>query len=87
MNHSYEEIRGASFKVLAGDTSSLDQYNHLKIKVGKVLDKYDNIQQKPPSGYPADSALSKEDSEILREVFWDLFRQGIVTWGTAYFFE
>ena len=83
MSHSYEEIRDASFGVISKDTSptSLKQYNDLKIKVGKVLDEYDGTTQKPPSRYPADTALSKEDSEILREVFWDLFRQGIVTLG------
>ena len=83
MSHSYEEIRDASFGVLSKDTrpTSLKQYNDLKIKVGKVLDEYDGTTQKPPSPYPADTALSKEDSEILREVFWDLFRQGIVTLG------
>lgn len=84
MSHSYEEIRDATFDVLSGRVSSnysLDHYPHLKIEVGKVLDTYDNIPQKTPSNYPADSALSKDDSETLREVFWDLFRQGIVTLG------
>jgi len=84
MSHSYEEIRDATFKVISedtGSTSSLEQYNNLKIKVGETLDKYDNIPPKPRTSYPADNALSIEDSEILREVFWDLFRQGIVTLG------
>lgn len=84
MNHSYEEIRSAAFDVLAGRghaQHSLDQYPHLKIEVGKVIDEYDQTPPKPPSSHPADSALNKADSEILREVFWDLFRQGIVTLG------
>ena len=84
MSHSYEEIRDATFKVISedtGSTSSLEQYNNLKIKVGETLDKYDNIPPQPRTSYPADTALSIEDSEILREVFWDLFRQGIVTLG------
>ena len=84
MNHSYEEIRDATFEVLSGrvDSSySLDQYEHLKIEVGKVLDSYDKLPPKPPSSYPADSALTEEDAETLREVFWDLFRQGILTLG------
>ena len=84
MSHSYEEIRSATFEVLSGRTStsySLDQYSHLKIEVGKVLDEYDKLPPKPPSSYPADSALTKEDAETLKEVFWDLFRQGILTLG------
>jgi hypothetical protein len=84
MSHSYEEIRSATFEVLSGRTSreySLDQYAHLKIEVGKTVDKYDKLPAKPPSSYPADSALTKEDAETLREVFWDLFRQGILTLG------
>ena len=83
MAHSYEEIRDASFQVLSKITSptSLRQYNDLKIEVGKVLDEFDGRSQRPPSTYPAETALGKEDSEILREVFWDLFRQGIVILG------
>ena len=83
MRHSYEEIRSAAFEVLskAGKGQSIKQYSDLKIEVGKVLDKYDNIQPKPPRSYPADDALSKEDAETFREVFWDLFRQGIITLG------
>lgn len=83
MPHSYEEIRDASFQVLSKITSptSLGQYYNLKIAVGKVLDEFDGRSQSPPSRYPAESALSKEDSEILREVFWDLFRQGIIILG------
>jgi hypothetical protein len=84
MSHSYEEIRDATFKVISEDTGShslLEQYNHLKIKVGEALDEYDKIPPKPPTPFRADNALSREDSEILREVFWDLFRQGILTLG------
>lgn len=84
MGHSYEEIRGATFDVLSGRVSSsypLDHYPNLKIEVGKTLYTYDNIPPKPPSIHPADIALSQDDSETLREVFWDLFRQGIVTLG------
>ena len=84
MSHSYEEIRSATFEVLSGRASTsylLDQYSHLKIEVGKALDEYDKLPPKQPCSYPADSALTKEDAETLREVFWDLFRQGILTLG------
>ena len=83
MSHSYEEIRSAAFEVLAGDTSeySLDQYNHLKIEVGKLLDQYDGASPKIPGAYPADTALNDEDADLFRQVFWDMFRQGIITLG------
>jgi hypothetical protein len=84
MKHSYEEIRDATFNVLSErvpSTYSLNQYHHLKIEVGKVLDAYDKLPPKPPRSYPAEDALTKEDAETLREVFWDLFRQGILTLG------
>jgi hypothetical protein len=82
MKHSYEEIRDATFNVLSGRVkTTLDQYNDLKIEVGNVLDAYDKLLPKPPRSYPADDALTKEDAETLREVFWDLFRQGILTLG------
>ena len=84
MKHSYEEIRDATFNVLSGrvpSTYSLNQYHHLKIEVGKVLDAYDKLPPKPPRSYPAEDALTEEDAETLREVFWDLFRQGILTLG------
>ena len=79
MSHSYEEIRSATFEVLSGrarTSYSLDQYPHLKIEVGIVLDEYDKLPSKLPSSYPADSALTKEDAETLREVFWDLLDKG-----------
>jgi hypothetical protein len=84
MKHSYEEIRDAAFHVLSGSVRpdySLDRYHHLKIEVGKVLDARDELPPKPPRSYAADDALTTEDAETLREVFWDLFRQGIVTLG------
>jgi hypothetical protein len=84
MTHSYEEIRAAAFDVLSGrvrPSYSLDQYQHLKIEVGRALDAYDRLVPKPPRPYPGDDALAEQDAEIFREVFWDLFRQGILTLG------
>lgn len=46
------------------------------------MDEYDRLPPKQPSRYyQPGSTLTKEDAETLREVFWDLFRQGIVTLG------
>lgn len=85
MIHTYEEIRSAAFEVLAGDTSDcpFDDYHQLKIEVGKLLDLHDNALPKPPGAYPADSALNDDDADLFRQVFWDMFRQGIITLGMS----
>ena len=84
MIHSYEEIRNAALDVLVGrikPSYSPDQYTHLMIGVAEVFAQ----QQTEPgqavqiSGTPAE--LRREDRELFLEVFWDLFRQGIITLG------
>lgn len=82
MPHSYEEIRSAALDILAGrekapcDTS---QYEHLKLGVGEVFARREGRIQLGHFGatYP----LDRQDSEIFLELFWDLFRQGIITLG------
>lgn len=84
MAHSYEEIRSATCDLISGKESgsySASRFDHLKISVGEVLDRRDNKAPKPPSTYPADTALDADDTETLMEVFWDLFRDGIITLG------
>lgn len=84
MSHSYEEIRSATFDVLAGRVSSpyeANQYAHLKIAVGKALREREGQPEPPPGAYPADSALDHADADLLLEVFWDLFRDGVITLG------
>jgi hypothetical protein len=84
MSHSYEEIRSATFDVLAGRVTTsfgADEYNHLKIGVGKALRCRDGQPEPPPGPYPADSALDRADADLFLEVFWDLFRDGVITLG------
>ena len=78
MDHSYEELRSATLDILAGrERASYDpsQYEHLKISVADVL-KSRNIGQRS-----VNARLSPNDSELFLELFWDLFRQGIITLG------
>ncbi len=80
MDHSYEEIRRAAIDILAGrEPYHYDpvQYTSLKIEVAKVLEKRDG-NSAPVVGNPQ---LSSNDRDIFLEVFWDLFRQGIITLG------
>lgn len=84
MAHSSEEIRSAALDVLAGRVKCEYELNHfanLKIGVGKALRERDGLSPKPPTSYPADSALESRDADIFLEVFWDLFRDGVISLG------
>jgi hypothetical protein len=84
MTHSPEEIRSAALDVLAGRVKceyELNQFAHLKIGVGKALRERDGLPPQIPTTYPADSALESQDADIFLEVFWDLFRDGIISLG------
>jgi hypothetical protein len=78
MEHSYEEIRKIALDILA-EREKLSynpyQYEQLRNGVGSILKERETGQR------PAVFIMSPEDSEIFLEVFWDLFRQGIITLG------
>ena len=81
MDHSYEEIRSVALDLLAGREKvnlALSQYEHLKMSVAAVLEKRGETAR---SSYGNRVNLSPGDSELFREIFWDLFRQGIITLG------
>jgi hypothetical protein len=83
MPHSYEEIRSAALDILAGREKTVyapSQYEHLKLGVGEVFAKRDGRIQ--PGSYGATYPLDRQDEEIFLELFWDLFRQGIITLGS-----
>ncbi len=81
--HSYEEIRMAALDIIAGrERTSFDniQFEDLALGVAQVISVRDGHHVSignVPGGYQ----LSKTESEIFREVFWDFFRQGIITLG------
>ena len=84
MPHSYEEIRSATLDVLAGRVATqytANQYAHLKIGVGKALRGRDGLPEPAPGAYPADSSLEQADADLFLEIFWDLFRDGVITLG------
>lgn len=79
MPHSYEEIRGAALDILAGrETVQYPpvQYEHIKLGVAEVFARREGrpFQGRPPQ-------LDSSDSELFLEVFWELFRQGVITLG------
>jgi len=79
MAHSYEEIRKVAIDLLSGHESptySLIQYEHFRLGVGEVF-----ARRESKTADLHSSQLDSEDNEIFLEVFWDLFRQGIITLG------
>jgi hypothetical protein len=83
MDHSYEEIRAAALDVLAGREQvpyEPSQYQHISIGVAEVFARRERpVSETTGSRQPFH--LSPADRELFLEVFWDLFRQGIITLG------
>ena len=82
MPHSYEEIRSAALDILAGrERVSIDpnQYEHLKLGIGEAFARREGRIQ--PGHHGARYPLDRQDDDIFLELFWDLFRQGIITLG------
>lgn len=78
MDHSYEELKDTALDILAGrerGSYGCDQYEHLKIGIAEVLESRARGQR------VVNARLSNHDSELFLELFWDLFRQGIITLG------
>ncbi len=79
MGHSYEEIRTVAIELLSEHENPnypLTQYEHFRLSVGGVFARREGREIDPQ--YPP---LDNEDNEFFLEVFWDLFRQGIITLG------
>lgn len=80
IRHSYEEIREAVLHLLRKSLSMGSQYRNLEGDLARFF------EQKGEPGGRSDllggQALSPSDAETFLEVFWDLFRQGIITLGS-----
>jgi hypothetical protein len=84
MNHSFEEIRSAAIDLLSGRESAshdLNQYEHLLLAVSDVFQRRDGSAPRLQHFSTAQATLSNHDREIFLEVFWTLFREGIITLG------
>ncbi len=82
MPHGYEEVRATVLDLLSGrESASLpsDQYHRLRQCIGEVFARREGRVQ--PGQVGATYPLDAQDQETFREVFGDLFRQGIVTLG------
>lgn len=82
MPHSYEELRSIALDILAGRERvpyEPSQYEHLSLGIGQVFAQREGRIQ--PGHFGATYPLDAQDRETLLELFWDLFRQGIITLG------
>ena len=79
MPHSYEEMRAVALDILAGRENVQHppvQYEHIKLGIAEVFGRREGLPREP-----LPPQLDRVDSEIYLEVFWELFRQGIITLG------
>jgi hypothetical protein len=83
VDHTYEEIRKVAIDILSGkEKVRYDpcQFESFRVGIAEVIQN----REAPPNsrvdniGTPR---LSDNDDLFFQEVFWDLFRQGIITFG------
>lgn len=83
--HSYEELRGIVIDILLKREQvnyEPTQYVNLVTDVAGVLDRRSRPADQPsPYGRADCIPLDPRDAELVRDVFWDLFRQGFITLG------
>ena len=87
MNYSYEELRNLTVNILSKETFYGEHVNQLS-KLFRVIDQHlldEKRRQNPdvsiPNGPSGRNVIDNDDSEAITEIFWDLFRQGIITPG------
>jgi len=81
--HSYEEIREIIIDVMLGPASIGGQFQDLLEHTARTLARRHNAPALPTgSAYPgAGIQLHPDDSNLVLEIVWDLFRQGVITLG------
>lgn len=82
--HSYEELRDVVMDVLHQGIAGNNQYETLVENVARVISKREGSGVNLGTGMAyqgAAGALHPHDRDKLLEIFWDLFRQGVITLG------
>jgi len=77
MPHSYEEIRSVVLDIFSGREKvriQASNYHNLNSAIAEVFERREGRHSVQPR-------LDNLDSDISLELFWDLFRQGIITLG------
>jgi hypothetical protein len=81
--HSYEELRNVMLDVLTSGGGG-NQYLTLIERTARVINQRENSNVDLGTGViyqGASTALHPHDRDLMLEIFWDLFRQGIITLG------
>src|SRR5271166_4780488 len=81
--HSYEEIRDVVIYIMQNaHTNGVNEFGKLSDLTALALYKRDGVAQSRRSfSHGASAQLHPKDSEIMLEIVWDLFRQGVITLG------
>jgi hypothetical protein len=83
-DHSFEEIRAAALDLLAErerSTLPLVNYHNLLVGIGEVFTRREFKRGQVLPVSLGGAQLSQGDSDLFLEVFWGLFREGVVTLG------
>jgi|HubBroStandDraft_5_1064220.scaffolds.fasta_scaffold107012_2 hypothetical protein len=81
--HSYEEIREVVIDILVKretTTYEPNQWANLSSGVAEVFGRRTAVPGRPQNRHDQ-PRLHPYDAELVRDVFWDLFRQGFITLG------
>ena len=81
--HSYEELRDVVMDVHQRNSGN-NQYEALVENVARVINQRENPSINLGTGMAYQGAaapLHPSDRDKLLEIFWDLFRQGVITLG------
>ncbi|MGV8108106.1 hypothetical protein [Methanospirillum sp.] len=86
--HTYDELYQVAIDILKGNDplknpfyGDIAQFVSLHHRIAEILYFRDNNLERFPSDLDGKFTLSRDDEDLFRDVFWDLFRQGIITLG------
>ena len=79
----YEEIRAIIVEILLDENSHLNvnQTPQYQLLLQETLRRIDLKTSSPQDGSFVSSPMRSPNSELIRDAFWDLFRQGFITIG------
>ena len=83
--HGYKELRDVVISVmLEANDNGVDRFEKLLEKAALELRKQDALEHGPQhSSHGSAAQLHPNDAELVLEIVWDLFRQGILTLGAS----
>jgi hypothetical protein len=81
MDHSYEEIRSVVLEIILGTEKTGYEVNQFQHLIGGVEEVLERRAGRPVERHGGLKGLSPNDANLVREAFWDLFLQRIITIG------